>query len=359
MIARANPPIPLPAKPRILVVTLASSRRRAADDAADPQPAAGVARCDDRRAGVRRHRRHRRQAIRISIASSPWRRGRRWPKQLRSLRACSSATTSRFRPSPATARRSSPCLAGRTPCRPDRRRRASARPRAQAAPASSQRRRCAEHPPRRADAPPRRCARHRARAGAGLPGGGPRRRRYLARRKLRRDPCRADVSLQAMDRAKAGARWPPASSSAAFRLSRSAGRTKPSAAISTACGTARLPIHQLTWPENVALLVARARLRRARYVGDPPRRRFRLPDGGAVRAERSPRLGALAGRRPRCAVAGQRDDSKPRQRLDRAKSAAVPAVHLRGLRAAHRERQRLPGGARRRTGAGRRRSGAG
>ena len=64
-----------------------------------------------------------------------------------------------------------------------------------------------------------------------------------------------------------------------------------------------------------------------------------------------PRLGAMAGRRARHALAGERHNPESRQRLDRAEPAAVSALHLRGLRAAYRQRQRVPGGTRRAAGA--------
>ncbi len=101
-----------------------------------------------------------------------------------------------------------------------------------------------------------------------------------------------------------------------------------------------------------------AAVHRTGHLDDASRGGGRLPDRGAVRPDRSAAVGAVAGRRARCAVAGQRHDPESRQRLAGAKSAAVPAVPARRLRTPYRQRQRLPAGTDGRSGACRGRPGA-
>ena len=188
--------IELPARPRILVVALRRlgdvllttplirSLRRAWPDAAH------------RRAGICRHRRHSRRQSRSRRASSPCRRGRRAAQSL----ALAARLWRRYDLAVSTQSGDRPtffaCVAGRARVAPveDRLQR-----RAQARRASPQRRASTWRASRRADAAARRCARHCARAGTGV-ARSPRAGRRLRGRRLCGDPCRADVSLQAMDR---------------------------------------------------------------------------------------------------------------------------------------------------------------
>ncbi len=143
----------------------APARRRAADDAADPQPAAGLAGGDDRRLGVRRHRRHSRRAIPISMASSPCRRGRARRRASRSPRGCwrkydlAISTQCGDRPTFFA------LVAGRRCVAPVE---ATLQRPPQARVASSQRSLCERRASGRGDAAACRCARHCARAGAGV-----------------------------------------------------------------------------------------------------------------------------------------------------------------------------------------------
>ena len=75
----------------------------------------------------------------------------------------------------------------------------------------------------------------------------------------------------------------------------------------------------------------RAGLYRAGHRHYPSCRRHRHADGGALRADRSAPLGALAGGRPRPAVGGRRHHPAARQCVAGAKPLALPAVPARGL----------------------------
>ncbi len=277
----------------------------------------------------------------MSIASSPCRSGRPRPRRCRSWRGCSSATISRFRPSPATARRSSPCwpdaahagLTDRTgPGSGTSSKPASliaARRRCRTSIASS---RCCASPTRSAS---------RACPSWLCPHGRP-------REDIPPGPY-AVIHAAPTFRYKQWTRegWRALAAGLARRGLTIVATSGPDAAERRdleALWQGIATVHSLTWPGNAALLAGARNLRRSRHLDHPSRRRHRLPDGGAVRADRSPRLGTLAGRRHGHAMAGERHDPESRQRLDRAESAALPALHLRGLRAAYRQRKRLPAG---------------
>ena len=177
----------------------------------------------------------------------------------------------------------------------------------------------------------------------GLPGRGAS-RRSTSGEPLCGDPRRADVSLQAMDARRLARARRGTCASAALPSSRSADPTRRSATISTRCGKA--PPTSISCPGRRMSRCCRGR---ASMSGpDTSITHLAAATGCPTVALFGPmdpaRLGTLAGRRPRRALAGQRHDPESRQRLDRAEPAALPALHLRGLRAAHRKRQRLPGG---------------
>ena len=157
-------------------------------------------------------------------------------------------------------------------------------------------------------------------------------------------PCGADVPLQALDRR---------------RLARARGRTcgaRPRRDRDRRTGRADKRYLDGVWSgQDVRRLdgvlswgeLAGADRRRAVYVGPDTSvthlaAATGVPDGRALRADRSAAVRAVAGGRARRSVGRGRHDPAARQRLAGAKSAAVPAVPAGGLRAPPRELQPVP-----------------
>jgi len=146
-------------------------------------------------------------------------------------------------------------------------------------------------------------------------------------------------------RPPAGGRWPRGSASAASPLSRISGPGADERRYLDEVWQGSVPIHQFSWSQNTALL------RRARvYVGPDTSTSHLAAATGcptvALFGPMDPRVwGPWPARRNAQALGRERHDPESRQCVDRAEPVAMPALHVRRLRAACRQQQRMPPGA--------------